>query len=126
MPTEDKELILYEELADQIDKAIAEHKIELEKATEVIEELSSAVPKVVCKAGALLCKLAETILPGEEAMLIKFHPISRKCSISIIAACEEITLEMFERFLNSAHYLAEKMVNKDSGLLKTFNEKAIN
>jgi hypothetical protein len=59
-------------------------------------------------------------------MLIKLHPISRKCSISIIAACEEITLEMFEKYLNSAHYLAEKMVDKDSGLLKTFHEKAIN
>lgn len=97
----------------------------LTEALEIIDKLKEALPKVLCSTGADLCKIAESILPGETAVVIKMNPSTHMCTLHILGEKEEVTLADLEYYLANAHRVGQHMED-EGGVLVARHEKAIN
>jgi hypothetical protein len=97
----------------------------LDEAIETTKRLTNLVPKLVSKCGGAMCKIAESVLPGENVLIIKMNPTKQTCTIHILEEKEDITLADVEFYLANAHRVAQYMENED-GFLVPKHEKAIN
>lgn len=98
-----------------------EYRDMLERALKMLKGL----PNLVSSVGATMCKLSESILPGESVVIIKMTPSTQKCTIHVLGEQEKVTLEDFEYYLANAHRVAQYMANED-GVLEAKHDKAIN
>jgi len=126
MSTEDKNIFdNTREMLDSLIKGRQEDQSLIATAIDTIKMLRTAIPNVICEAGRAVCKTAETILPEEKVVLIKYSPISRKCSLSLFGMGPAPTMKEVEMYFNYAHEIAKRMADEE-GRIRSKHEKAIN
>lgn len=92
----------------------------LKTATETNQMLLDVVPKVLGPEGATLCRVAEQVIPGDETILIRFSPTTKKVYLSIIpdANGNYMKIQVFSDLIRKALELARNMTDEDGTLSK--------
>jgi len=95
----------------------------LDENTKTIKTLTKAIPKVISREGATLCKLSELVFPDEKVLVLRFSPKTKRITIHVIA--DKLSHKNFENIMDNAKKIGKTMIDEDGMLTVSNHDKSV-